>query len=119
MCDGKEEEVLLYLFAFVETTMGADDVGMGGLVAVGTGNKLWKNYLMSGPAFALTAGRMAAFLKRCHAGMILSVSTKSFNKGSLSKSGRSLTAAARAVGIREKSAYLATLKLGIPCWDVP
>ena len=62
MCDGKEEEVLLYLFAFVVAAVGADDVGASGLVTIGTGNKLRKNYLMSGPAFALTAGRMTAFL---------------------------------------------------------
>jgi len=42
--------------------VGTDDVGTGGLVAVGAGNQLGKNQLLGGPALTLAAGGMAAFL---------------------------------------------------------
>jgi len=42
--------------------VGADDVGAGGLGTIGTGDQLGQNQPVGGPAFALAAGRMAAFL---------------------------------------------------------
>lgn len=100
----RKETLLFDLLTFVETTVGTDLVGAGGLVTIGAFNQFWENQMVSTPAGALASGRMAAFLQWCHAEMILSFSNNSFNNGYLDRFGRRISACFLAPGMRVKSA---------------
>ena len=75
----------------------------GRLVTIGAGNQFRENQTVSRPAGALASGRMAAFLERCHAAMILSFSSNSFKNGYLDRFGKSTSACFLASGMRVKS----------------
>ena len=65
--------ILFYFGAFVVAAVGADAVGAGGLMTIGTGDKCRKGDFVSGPAFALAMSGPAAFRKWSHVARLYSL----------------------------------------------